>query len=60
MLGEALAGVRRDRYVLATKLFFPMSSTDRGLSRLQIRKQLEAAGVALEDKPGGITEWRKK
>ena len=25
VLGEALAGVRRDRYVLATKLFFPMS-----------------------------------
>jgi cysteinyl-tRNA synthetase len=26
----------------------------------EIRKQLEAAGVALEDKPGGVTEWRKK
>ena len=26
----------------------------------EIRKQLEAAGIALEDKPGGITEWRKK
>jgi cysteinyl-tRNA synthetase len=25
-----------------------------------IRKQLEAAGIALEDKPGGVTEWRKK
>ena len=24
-----------------------------------IRKQLEAVGIALEDKPGGITEWRK-
>jgi cysteinyl-tRNA synthetase len=25
-----------------------------------IRKQLEEAGIALEDKPGGLTEWRKK
>jgi cysteinyl-tRNA synthetase len=25
-----------------------------------IRKQLEGAGIALEDKPGGLTEWRKK
>jgi aryl-alcohol dehydrogenase-like predicted oxidoreductase len=29
--------------VLATKLFFPMSSTDRGLSRAQIEKQLDAS-----------------
>jgi cysteinyl-tRNA synthetase len=26
----------------------------------EIRRQLEAEGIALEDKPGGITEWRKK
>ena len=25
-----------------------------------IRKELEAAGVILEDKPGGATEWRRK
>jgi cysteinyl-tRNA synthetase len=25
-----------------------------------IRKELEAAGIVLEDKPGGITEWRRK
>jgi cysteinyl-tRNA synthetase len=25
-----------------------------------IRAQLDAAGIALEDKPGGATEWRKK
>jgi aryl-alcohol dehydrogenase-like predicted oxidoreductase len=43
VLGEALAGINRDRYVLATKLYFPMSSTDRGLSRAQIFKQLEAS-----------------
>jgi len=43
VLGEALAGIARDSYVLATKLFFPMSSTDRGLSRAQIFKQLDAS-----------------
>jgi aryl-alcohol dehydrogenase-like predicted oxidoreductase len=43
VLGEALHGISRDSYVLATKLYFPMSSTDRGLSRAQIIKQLEAS-----------------
>jgi aryl-alcohol dehydrogenase-like predicted oxidoreductase len=42
-LGEVLQGVPRDRYVLATKLFFPMSPTDQGLSAAQIRKQLDAS-----------------
>ena len=26
----------------------------------EIRKQLESKGIVLEDKPGGVTEWRKK
>jgi aryl-alcohol dehydrogenase-like predicted oxidoreductase len=43
VLGEALAGIRRDSYVLATKLFFPMSDVDRGLSRAQVHKQLDAS-----------------
>jgi aryl-alcohol dehydrogenase-like predicted oxidoreductase len=40
-LGNALQGRPRDSYVLATKVYFPMSDTDRGLSRAQIEKQLE-------------------
>jgi aryl-alcohol dehydrogenase-like predicted oxidoreductase len=40
-LGEALSSRPRDSYVLATKLFFPMSSSDRGLSRAQILKQID-------------------
>jgi aryl-alcohol dehydrogenase-like predicted oxidoreductase len=43
VLGELLAGRPRDSYVLATKLFFPMSDTDRGLSRAQIEKQIDAS-----------------
>jgi aryl-alcohol dehydrogenase-like predicted oxidoreductase len=42
-LGEVLAGRPRDSYVLATKLFFPMSSNDRGLSRAQVLKQIDAS-----------------
>jgi aryl-alcohol dehydrogenase-like predicted oxidoreductase len=43
VLGEAFEGIARDRYVLATKLFFPMTATDRGLSRAQVLKQLDAS-----------------
>ncbi len=43
VLGEALAGIPRDSYVLATKLFFPMSDTDRGLSRAQVEKQIDGS-----------------
>ena len=42
-LGEALQGRPRDSYTLATKLYFPMSDTDRGLSRAQVEKQLDAS-----------------
>ena len=42
-LGEALQGRPRDSYVLATKLFFPMTDSDRGLSRAQVEKQLDAS-----------------
>ena len=40
-LGEALAKRPRDSYVLATKVFFPMNDSDRGLSRAQIFKQID-------------------
>jgi aryl-alcohol dehydrogenase-like predicted oxidoreductase len=42
-LGEALAARPRDSYVLATKLFFPMTDSDSGLSRAQVEKQLDAS-----------------
>jgi aryl-alcohol dehydrogenase-like predicted oxidoreductase len=42
-LGEALQGRARDSYILATKLYFPMTETDRGLSRAQVEKQLDAS-----------------
>ncbi len=43
LLGEVLAGHDRSSYVLATKLYFPMSDSDRGLSAAQIHKQLDAS-----------------
>src|SRR5918994_1333849 len=41
--GEILSDFDRDSYVLATKVFFPMSEEDKGLSAEQIRKQLDAS-----------------
>ena len=42
-LGQALGPHRRESYILATKLFFPMTDSDRGLSAAQIEKQLDAS-----------------
>jgi aryl-alcohol dehydrogenase-like predicted oxidoreductase len=42
-LGEVLAGRPRDSYTLATKLYFPMPDGDRGLSRAQVLKQIDAS-----------------
>ncbi|MGH2819390.1 MAG: aldo/keto reductase family protein [Actinomycetota bacterium] len=42
-LGEVLSGRERSSYVLATKVYFPMSARDRGLSAPQIRKQIDAS-----------------
>jgi aryl-alcohol dehydrogenase-like predicted oxidoreductase len=41
--GEILSDYPRDSYVLATKVYFSMSETDRGLSAEQTRKQLDAS-----------------
>jgi aryl-alcohol dehydrogenase-like predicted oxidoreductase len=43
LLGEVLAGRERASYVLATKVYFPMSDSDRGLSAAQIHKQIDAS-----------------
>ena len=42
-LGNALKSRSRDSYILATKLYFPMTDTDYGLSREQVEKQLDAS-----------------
>jgi 1-deoxyxylulose-5-phosphate synthase len=42
-LGNALKSRPRDSYILATKLYFPMTDTDFGLSRAQVEKQLDAS-----------------
>ena len=47
-LGEALKGRSRQSYVLATKLFFPMSDTDKGLSQAQVMKQIDASLARLQ------------
>jgi 1-deoxyxylulose-5-phosphate synthase len=41
--GEILADYPRDSYTLATKVYFPMSGRDRGLSRAQIHKQIDGS-----------------
>jgi 1-deoxyxylulose-5-phosphate synthase len=48
LLGDALAGRERSSYVLATKVFFPMSDDDRGLSAAQIHKQIDASLARLK------------
>jgi aryl-alcohol dehydrogenase-like predicted oxidoreductase len=40
-LGEALAGRKRESYILATKVFGDMGGGNQGLSRAQIEKQLD-------------------
>src|SRR6266446_8559334 len=48
LLGEVLADRPRDSYVLATKLYFPMSPTDRGLARAQAHKKREGSRGRLQ------------
>jgi aryl-alcohol dehydrogenase-like predicted oxidoreductase len=42
-LGEVLSRRPRDSYILATKLYGAMSASDRGLSREQVHKQIDAS-----------------
>jgi aryl-alcohol dehydrogenase-like predicted oxidoreductase len=48
LLGEVLAEHQRSSYVLATKVYFPMSDSDRGLSSVQIHKQIDASLARLQ------------
>ncbi|MGP0051385.1 MAG: aldo/keto reductase [Solirubrobacteraceae bacterium] len=48
LLGRALRAVERSSYVLATKVYFPMSRTDMGLSAEQVRKQCDASLARLD------------
>jgi len=48
LLGEALAGIDRTSYILATKVYGAMSDTDKGLSRAQIHKQIDASLTRLK------------
>ena len=48
VLAEALADAPRHAYVLATKLYFPMSDADRGLSQTQVLKQIDASLARLK------------
>jgi 1-deoxyxylulose-5-phosphate synthase len=48
LLGEVLSSFDRSSYVLATKVYFPMSDTDRGLSAAQIHKQIDASLARLQ------------
>lgn len=43
LLGEVLQDFPRSSYVLATKLYFPMTERDQGLSAAQVSKQLDAS-----------------
>jgi aryl-alcohol dehydrogenase-like predicted oxidoreductase len=48
LLGDVLSRRPRASYVLATKLYFPMSAHDRGLSRPQVLKQIDASLARLQ------------
>jgi aryl-alcohol dehydrogenase-like predicted oxidoreductase len=46
--GEILSDYERGSYILATKVYFPMSETDNGLSAEQIAKQIDASLARLQ------------
>ena len=50
-LGEALHSRARDSYVLATKLYFPMTESDRGLSRRPVLVVRAVSAVVVAERP---------
>src|SRR6195952_5285735 len=46
--GEILKDYDRNSYILATKVYFPMSDADKGLSAAQIAKQIDASLARLQ------------
>ena len=46
--GEILKDYPRDSFIIATKVYFQMSDTDRGLSAAQIHKQIDASLARLQ------------
>jgi aryl-alcohol dehydrogenase-like predicted oxidoreductase len=46
--GEILKAYPRGSFVIATKVYFPMSDSDRGLSAAQIHKQIDASLARLQ------------
>ncbi len=63
VLGEALAGVRRDSFVLATKLFFPMTEAGpRALARAdhQATRRLAEAAAHEPRRPLSVPSVRSR
>jgi aryl-alcohol dehydrogenase-like predicted oxidoreductase len=46
--GEILKNFRREEFILATKLFFPMDEDSGGLSRGEVHKQIDASLARLQ------------
>jgi 1-deoxyxylulose-5-phosphate synthase len=59
LLGEALSKYDRSSYVLATKVYFPMSDTDRGLSAAQVHKQIDASLERLRTDYGDLYQCHR-
>ena len=59
LLGEALAGVPRDGYVLATKLWGDMGNGDKGLSRAQVFMSTSTNATASTRTRRSRRRWRR-
>jgi 1-deoxyxylulose-5-phosphate synthase len=54
LVGEVLAGRPRDSYVLATKVYGEMPNGDHGLSRAQVRRQIDDSLARLKTDHVGL------